>query len=1046
MLRAGDGEDVAADMPGLQSFDHAVVYVPGKPALWIDVTEAHAVVGQTAEALQGRSALIVDAGAKALTRIPSSASSENHYVEERDFALAADGPAHVVETSEATGLLRARLVSSYADLPIDKAREQLARYARALYAAPKLDEVNLQLDDKRSPARVRLEMSGAARGLTDSAKAEVLLDPSVVFAWLPSFLRDSDDDDLAGGAKKTPRREHDVQLPLAYSAELRIRIAAPRGFAARALPASSTVRAGSAVISRTFTLDRRGPVEDAAASAPDVIATFRFDSGKERLNPQEAQALRRAIVAFREDTPASIVLDHEGALRFAEGKVKDALAIYEALIRAEPAMPIHAERLSAKLIELGLGDAARRATQRAVDAAPMRAAAWNALGWALMHDELGRPLHRGYDRAGALAAFARATTLDASDATARSNIAVLREHAADGTRYGAGSELDEAIGIYRKMKRDLKTNDVDDALLIALFYAGRYPEVRTEASAMPPSASRDLLLIEATAATQGGEAAVREAAKLIPDSRRRRDVLRSVLGDLVKLRRYEDAATIGVSGGVPGDADRLRKLKRAEDVPVPTDARGAVRRLLVAAFDETKTVAQASTGLVAARPMRAGTVRSTSTAMAALRTASRASVEQGLSRLFLLDATVAITESSVEGDDKTGYRVEVRTEAAGGVARESWYVVREDGRYVVLTAGADASELAAEALKNLDAGRVDVARAWLERARDAADARDDVEPRRGARGDPLIETLFDKLADKLPSKLPSKLDTASVDELRVVAASAAVLGPFAPNAEHVLDVARARAPDALRPAFATALTRAAIVAGDGKRATLQARELVAAHPLSLTAHRLLRSACRLTADVVCVQEDAATSLGAGVDDGEALEIVADARARAGDFSGAADLLRKVTGRRDAPPTAVNLQGWLALFTPTDVPRAATQVERAAMAAAKSGRGASSSLLHTLAALQAESGRAADALETLGKSIDDDTEATGGDGALRELDWYVVGRVAEGLGLDDDARAAYGRLHASEHENAVSTWQLAARRLRNLSAGAASSPPTDAASR
>ena len=38
----GSREDVAPDLPGMGMFDHAIVYVPGPPDLWIDATDEYA--------------------------------------------------------------------------------------------------------------------------------------------------------------------------------------------------------------------------------------------------------------------------------------------------------------------------------------------------------------------------------------------------------------------------------------------------------------------------------------------------------------------------------------------------------------------------------------------------------------------------------------------------------------------------------------------------------------------------------------------------------------------------------------------------------------------------------------------------------------------------------------------------------------------------------------------------------------------------------------------------------------------------------------------
>ena len=71
LLNAGSRMDVPADLPGMGLFDHAIVYVPGKPALWIDATDKYARLGQLPINDQGRWALIARADTKALVKIRS---------------------------------------------------------------------------------------------------------------------------------------------------------------------------------------------------------------------------------------------------------------------------------------------------------------------------------------------------------------------------------------------------------------------------------------------------------------------------------------------------------------------------------------------------------------------------------------------------------------------------------------------------------------------------------------------------------------------------------------------------------------------------------------------------------------------------------------------------------------------------------------------------------------------------------------------------------------------------------------------------------------
>ncbi len=46
LLNSGRALGIAQDLPGTSLFNHAIVYVPGKPELWIDPTDEYAQLGQ----------------------------------------------------------------------------------------------------------------------------------------------------------------------------------------------------------------------------------------------------------------------------------------------------------------------------------------------------------------------------------------------------------------------------------------------------------------------------------------------------------------------------------------------------------------------------------------------------------------------------------------------------------------------------------------------------------------------------------------------------------------------------------------------------------------------------------------------------------------------------------------------------------------------------------------------------------------------------------------------------------------------------------------
>ena len=75
LLDSGTGLDVNPDLPGMNEFDHAIVYVPAgktktEPAIWIDATAEFFQVGSLPYDDEGRMALIVSPETKGLTRTP----------------------------------------------------------------------------------------------------------------------------------------------------------------------------------------------------------------------------------------------------------------------------------------------------------------------------------------------------------------------------------------------------------------------------------------------------------------------------------------------------------------------------------------------------------------------------------------------------------------------------------------------------------------------------------------------------------------------------------------------------------------------------------------------------------------------------------------------------------------------------------------------------------------------------------------------------------------------------------------------------------------
>jgi hypothetical protein len=139
LLNAGSRQDVPADLPGMGIFDHAIVYVPGSPGLWIDATDDHARLGQLDVLDQGRRALIAQPGTQSLVLTPIASAEESLLVEKREFFLQENGHARIVETSIPHGALESSYRGFYPDPANKDRKKELSDYMENEYLADRLD-------------------------------------------------------------------------------------------------------------------------------------------------------------------------------------------------------------------------------------------------------------------------------------------------------------------------------------------------------------------------------------------------------------------------------------------------------------------------------------------------------------------------------------------------------------------------------------------------------------------------------------------------------------------------------------------------------------------------------------------------------------------------------------------------------------------------------------------------------------------------------------------------------------------------------------------
>ncbi|MGB0064312.1 MAG: DUF3857 domain-containing protein, partial [Terracidiphilus sp.] len=472
--------DVPTDLPGMGLFNHAIVYVPGKNPLWIDATDRYAQLGQLPMGDQGRLALIASADTTGLVKTPESASRDNDLAETREITLADNGPANIVEVIEPKGGFESGYRAYYADKPDKDTRESLRSYVKSEYVSDDLTKVDRSDPaDLSRPFQLTIACEKAKRGYTGLEGAQVAIRVDSLFLPLPDPLKrkeETEEQKKAEGqdTRKKPRTA-DWWFNAPFTTEWNYRIVPPAGFVPKGLPQDAKIALGPALLSEQFSTGQNGV----------VLAHLTFDSVKRRYTVAEATELRNKVADLAEGPAIVLNFEPEGAALLHDGKVKEALASYRALVAANPNSAVHHLQVANVLLQAGMGEAARAEARTAVKLDPSSALAEKTLADILKHDILGREMRPGIDLEGAAEAYRAAIKLDPDDNSTQADLALLLEYDSVGRRYSSQANMKDAIAEYQKLGQDkLEDLGLTDNLAFALFYGGDYAGAYKAAQAL----------------------------------------------------------------------------------------------------------------------------------------------------------------------------------------------------------------------------------------------------------------------------------------------------------------------------------------------------------------------------------------------------------------------------------------------------------------------------------------------------------------------------------------------------------------------------------
>ncbi|MEO8381101.1 MAG: DUF3857 domain-containing protein [Acidobacteriota bacterium] len=999
LLRSGQGYDVEPDLPGLGYFDHVIVVTDGPDPIWIDPTDEFARVAELPDSDQSRLALIAHPDTVSLTRTPVMTSAANRAVETRQFKLAEEGKADIVEISEYFGSEERSMRRYYTSADRKTLGERLERYAKDAYLAKKLVKWDaVEPHDLAKPFRLRLEMSEATRGSTGNGESAVGIFLSRMVAGMPDELRSPETE-----PDRKPR-QNDYVFSNPHVLELHYRVEPPPGYVVRQLPENETVKLGTATLTKHY------------AQQPDgvVLADYTFDSGPQRITGAQYEELRTEIPKVAGESALLLYFDLVARKHLDAGEVGQAVTELRRLSALHPKESLHHSQLAGALALAGMGEAARREAKRGVEIEPGSAKAHATLATMLTKDLIGREFRTGFDLEGALTSFRKAKQLASDDLSTRSDLAIVLQYDAEGQRYGKGAHLDEAIAEYVAMKKDIESadDDVIDRELMTLYtQTGRWDDLKKLLAETKDVSMKGVYQIVAAGASGGSDAALKASSGIEPA--KRRDFQSGAAGILATLRLYPPAAALlrDAAQGAPNaaalraQAEMLGKAVRHEDrTSDPTKPRSVLDQVFLEMMspDGEEKAERFGTDEVRSVFKEDGLRELRRSREPARRRAKQAFSRQLMTAPFLVDLALSVLEVQQEGDETVGYRL--RGRGAGNEEEMVAYVVKENGEFRIAGDDDSPQELALRALRHAEKNELAIARQWLDWARDHVS---------GARGeDPLESEPFAAVWTRGQEATADQIRLASAVLLPDTKASSAIAIP-------ILTSARGAADAGTQTAIDQALVRAYGLLEKWPELLETAGGLEKKYPTSASAFGAASLALAKLGRQAEVRTRALARLERIRDDHAALDVLATEAADRHQYAEALRYYEQILTRPQATAGDYNQQAWTSLFAAADLAKAAANAERGVALAPNSY-----AVLNTLAVVYAEEGKSSEARETLLKSLEEKGEDT-----LQAADWYVVGRIAENYGILDVATEAYKRIE--KQDTPTSPWELAQKRLAGL---------------
>ncbi len=1016
LVRSSQGWDVHRDMPCISFFNHMIVYVPGAPDLWIDPTSPLLPLGELPLPDQGRRCLVIRPESKELVVSPIMSAADTVIRIDREIRPDNYLGVTIEERNTYSGLL-AQEVREFAVSNGDKEmRNWIREIGKARLNARQVEGIRFSaMRDMSKPAEFSYETNASGIAEFRLRGGEVALRPGTLLDVLPSELRDLRPymtvEELSqvranyGGEaeqrlqiEKQQRRKHPLRIQEPQCMEYTVRIHVPPGFRVQEIPEPFSIRRGDIYIEGRCDLSTETSI---------LTATYRAGTGNTPLSVEDLEwwqnSLRKLFTNGNEGEWNPILKINHPVAELLESDPKEAVRLLLEETNKNPENLANELRLEEALLHIGLVDGAREIGERAILKAPESSVAhyYASLGY---ENGLLGARQTAEERRRQTELLKKAVELDPNNLFPALDLARMYQTDALSV-LNSEDDLKSAARILAAHK-DRLPDEFLRMLVVSHFYLGKYQEVIDQTSALPPDVVWLACRFAAQTELKGIDSAIAELKASFEEADQGK-ILLTAFDLLNGNRNYPAAEKVmqTVRSLQPyrnADLSQLiavtKKLKRYDTVLRPeTEVTGVVQRAWICGASERATFGDPVLLVDGSEEQRKPLLQSLEEL-----TAGRREDARNMRTVERVADTISLLDIKVEGNEETACKVSVRF--AGDI---TLFTARRDGRQKIVGAMHQLDFAGDSVISMAENQQLEPARQLLTWISDSLVGQlSFLDPSVG----PVLPRLWRKSIAK----------EADADQIKLAALAIASRETLVAHMKF-LEEQRDKAKKAEQFQIDRIMLFAAQISQDYELMLKVADRLCESRsgnaqfwPAKLSALRQLQRFDEADAFLE-------TQIAGDPNSQTAREQQGYNAAARGQLGIAADYFRKNAESREALPADFNMSAWTILFVE---PLEAYALEHATRAA-QSESPSRSSYLHTLATVQAEQGRITESIATLRQSV-----------SLRSNqlpdhdDYYVVGRVAEHLGLIELAKKSYQKVIDGESDtvNPLKTRRLAQARL------------------